>query len=72
MTLEEARIGDRIFDPGAEASPRDGYEIVGIDRQGVLKSGPGVVCTWNGRPPGESLGIIKAKELVRYHVLKRG
>ena len=72
MSLNELRIGDRIIDPSEEQSPSNGYEIVGIDRQGMLKTGPGVVCTWDGRPPTESFRLVKVKELVRFQSVRRG
>lgn len=69
MTIDEVRIGDRIIDPKAKASPANGYEVIGIDRVGNKKYGPCVVCDWDTRGVAE-FAIVKASELVSYRFVR--
>ena len=68
LELKDLQINDRIRPTGDGPQPANGYEVMGIDYQGDMRTGPCVVLDWEGRfaAGGNPPLIVKASELANW------
>ena len=68
LELKDLKINDRIIPTSDVAYPVNGYEVMGIDYQGDMRTGPCVILDWEGRFAfeGNAPLVVKASELANW------